>query len=122
MRSPNGNLWSVKLEKVSGSLMVKDGWKEFVDEHYVEENDVLVFKYDGNSCFDVLIFDQSGCEKEASYFVRRSNPLEEHEMKKEFNKTGTPDVQKNGTNGKRRNTECGNIFIHIVYLLQLFFG
>lgn len=101
---------------------MKDGWKEFVDEHYVEENDVLVFKYDGNSCFDVLIFDQSGCEKEASYFVRRSNPLEEHEMKKEFNKTGTPDVQKNGTNGKRRNTECGNIFIHIVYLLQLFFG
>ncbi|KAH7692792.1 B3 DNA binding domain-containing protein [Dioscorea alata] len=105
LRSPNGNLWSVKLEKVPGSLMVKDGWKEFVNEHYVVENDVLVFKYDGNSCFDVLIFDQSGCEKEASYFVRRSNPLEEHEMEKEFNKTGTLDVQKNGTNAKRRNTE-----------------
>ncbi|KAL2504161.1 B3 domain-containing protein REM16 [Abeliophyllum distichum] len=36
------------------------------------ENDLLVFKYNGNSRFDVSMFDQSSfCEKEASYFVKK---------------------------------------------------
>ncbi|KAM0949285.1 putative transcription factor B3-Domain family [Dioscorea sansibarensis] len=76
LRDPNGNLWSIKLFKVPGSLLVKDGWKEFVDANHVEKKDFLVFRYDGKACFNVLIFDQSGCEKEASFIVRTSNAFE----------------------------------------------
>ncbi|KAJ0961595.1 hypothetical protein J5N97_001092 [Dioscorea zingiberensis] len=130
LRSPSGNLWSVRLLNVPGALLIKDGWKVFVDAHHVVENDVLVFKYDGNSCFDVLMFNQSGCENEASYFVRCSNNnLEENQVKEEYNneassdtleeqccseehrhdkRTG-PGVQKNRTNYRRRNTKPGEI-------------
>ncbi|KAJ0970722.1 hypothetical protein J5N97_018681 [Dioscorea zingiberensis] len=136
LRSPSGNLWSVRLLNVPGALLIKDGWKVFVDAHHVVEDDVLVFKYDGNSCFDVLMFNQSGCENEASYFVRSSNNnLEENQVKEEYNeassdtlvngsrrvferccsedhrrdKRTSPGVQKNRTNYRRRNTKPGEI-------------
>ncbi|KAJ0961635.1 hypothetical protein J5N97_001132 [Dioscorea zingiberensis] len=130
LRSPSGNLWSVRLLNIPGALLIKDGWKVFVDAHHVVEDDVLVFKYDGNSCFDVLMFNQSGCENEASYFVRCSNNnLEENQVKEEDNneassdtleerccseehrhdKRTSPGVQKNKTNYRRRNTKPGEI-------------
>lgn len=49
-----------------------DGWEEFVKDHSLQENDILMLRYNGESCFDVLIFDsRSMCEKEVTYFVRK---------------------------------------------------
>ncbi|MCD7461427.1 hypothetical protein HAX54_046094 [Datura stramonium] len=54
------------------SLFLKHGEKEFVDARSLVEGDLLIFKYHGNSQFDVLVFDkQSLCEKEASYFIKK---------------------------------------------------
>ncbi|MFQ6634230.1 hypothetical protein Gotur_010242 [Gossypium turneri] len=36
----------------------------------LEKADLLVFRYIGNSAFNVVIFDSSGCVREGSYFVR----------------------------------------------------
>jgi hypothetical protein len=53
-------------------MFFKNGWEEFVKDHFLEEKDLLIFKYSRDSCFEVLIFDgQSLCEKAASYFVRK---------------------------------------------------
>ncbi|KAJ6685941.1 BINDING PROTEIN putative-RELATED [Salix purpurea] len=51
--------------------------KEFVKDHALEENDFLIFKYNGESNFDVLMFNmQSMCEKVASYFVKKYESTE----------------------------------------------
>ncbi|KAJ0980317.1 hypothetical protein J5N97_008572 [Dioscorea zingiberensis] len=70
LKGPSGDSWSVKMVKMNGSLWFGNGWKEFVEAHCVEMGDVLVFKYYGNSFFDVLVMDGSGCEKVPSYFVK----------------------------------------------------
>ncbi|KAG1362104.1 putative B3 domain-containing transcription factor VRN1, partial [Cocos nucifera] len=70
LKGPSGNLWHVGLSNDAGDMIFNDGWKQFVEDHYIKEDDHLVFKYNGNLCFSVLIFDQNGCEKEACYFVK----------------------------------------------------
>ncbi|XP_057974032.1 B3 domain-containing protein REM16-like [Malania oleifera] len=71
-KGPSGITWNVELTTSGDTLIFKNGWKEFVKENCLEENDFLIFRYNRNSHFDVLIFDrQSLCEKEATYFVRR---------------------------------------------------
>ncbi|XP_019709182.1 B3 domain-containing protein_Os12g40080 isoform X2 [Elaeis guineensis] len=70
LKGPSGNLWHVRLSNDAEDMIFNDGWKKFVEDHYIKEGDNLVFKYHGNLCFSVLIFDQTGCEKEACYFVK----------------------------------------------------
>uniref|UniRef100_A0A5B7C9C3 Putative B3 domain-containing protein REM16-like n=1 Tax=Davidia involucrata TaxID=16924 RepID=A0A5B7C9C3_DAVIN len=71
LKGPSGATWNVGLTSNGDTLLFKRGWKEFVEDHSLKEEDVLIFKYNGDSRFDVLMFDQwSLCEKEATYFVR----------------------------------------------------
>ncbi|XP_031120451.1 B3 domain-containing protein REM16-like isoform X2 [Ipomoea triloba] len=72
LKGPSGAIWNIGLTACGEKLYFQRGWKEFVEEHSLQENDVLIFKYNGGSQFDVLMFDQqSCCEKEASYFIRK---------------------------------------------------
>lgn len=72
LKGPSGGVWQVNLTKINGTTFFCYGWDEFANDNLLEENDLLIFKYNGASCFDVLIFDgQSLCEKAASYFVRK---------------------------------------------------
>ncbi|PHU20850.1 hypothetical protein BC332_12001 [Capsicum chinense] len=69
---PSGATWNARLTLIGDALFLKDGWKEFVDAHSLEEDDLLIFKYNGSSRFDVSVFDrQSLCEKEVSCFVKK---------------------------------------------------
>ncbi|KAI3953125.1 hypothetical protein MKW98_020320 [Papaver atlanticum] len=71
LKGPSGHSWTVELmRKDDSKLYLKKGWKIFVKEHNLKENDVLFFKY-RSGFFDVLMFDDGDfCEKESSYFVR----------------------------------------------------
>lgn len=72
LKGPSGSTWQVELTTDDNTMFFKHGWEEFVKDHFLEEKDLLIFKYNGESYFDVLIFDgQSFCEKAASYFVRK---------------------------------------------------
>ncbi|KAK4429081.1 B3 domain-containing protein REM16 [Sesamum alatum] len=72
LRGPSGNVWSVGLVANGDMLLLKHGWIAFVEDHSLEENDILIFKYNGNSSFDVFMFDQESlCEKATSYFVKK---------------------------------------------------
>lgn len=54
------------------ALYFSHAWPEFVKIYLLKENDMVIIKYNGDSRFDVLMFDgQSQCEKAASYFVRK---------------------------------------------------
>ncbi|XP_019458604.1 PREDICTED: B3 domain-containing protein REM16-like isoform X1 [Lupinus angustifolius] len=72
LRGPSGVVWNVGLTSKDDTVFFTNGWRQFFRDHSLKENDFLVFKYNGESLFDVLIFDGgSFCEKASSYFVRK---------------------------------------------------
>ena len=77
IKGPSGAKWNVGLVTSGDTMLFKQGWKVFVEDHSLEEDDVLIFKYNGDSRFDVLIFNgRNLCEREASYFVRKCGHTE----------------------------------------------
>ncbi|KAJ1419763.1 DNA-binding barrel domain superfamily [Sesbania bispinosa] len=77
LKGPGGVVWNIGLTTRDDTLYFTHGWEQFVKDHSLKENDFLVFKYNGESLFDVLIFDgESFCEKAASYFVRKCGHAE----------------------------------------------
>ncbi|XP_021896354.1 B3 domain-containing protein REM16-like, partial [Carica papaya] len=73
LRGPSGITWNVELTSKDDALFFQDGWQEFVKDHSLKENDVLIFRYHERSHFDVFMFDgQNLCEKEVSYFINKS--------------------------------------------------
>ena len=45
-----------------GGVWFENGWCEFASYHGLTMGHLLVFRYDGNSQFDVLIFDATATE------------------------------------------------------------
>ncbi|KAJ8447733.1 hypothetical protein Cgig2_015096 [Carnegiea gigantea] len=72
LKGPGGATRDVQLERAkNATLFFKDGWKEFAKAHHFMENDLLMFKYNRDSCFKVRVFDGKNlCENVGSYFVR----------------------------------------------------
>ncbi|XAR59496.1 hypothetical protein NMG60_11015351 [Bertholletia excelsa] len=59
---PSGQVWQVRVKKANKMLWLCEGWREFAEYHSIHCGFFLVFNYVGNSKFNVLIFDLSGCE------------------------------------------------------------
>lgn len=76
-KGPSGVVWNLGLTTRDDTLYFVHGWEQFVKDNFLKENDFLVFKYNGESQFDVLIFDGGSlCEKAGSYFVRKCGHAE----------------------------------------------
>ncbi|MCD9646008.1 hypothetical protein HAX54_035502 [Datura stramonium] len=107
LKGPSGTTWSVGLTGNENSLFLKHGWKEFVDAHSLVEGDLLIFKYNGNSQFDVLVFDrQSSCEKETAYFVKKCEHAKcEHADVASGSRTKRPTPERNDTTSKSSSSE-----------------
>ncbi|XWS24299.1 hypothetical protein CRYUN_Cryun28dG0089100 [Craigia yunnanensis] len=77
LKGPSSIIWDVGLTEDDHTLFFDRGWKFFVKDHTLVENDFLIFKFNGVSHFDVLMFDgRSLCEKASSYFVRKCGHTE----------------------------------------------
>ncbi|KAE8077331.1 hypothetical protein FH972_015903 [Carpinus fangiana] len=59
---PNGHLWQVGLEKGNKEIWFDDGWEDFMESHSIHYGYFLVFRYEGNSKFHVLVFDNTATE------------------------------------------------------------
>ncbi|KAG2700944.1 hypothetical protein I3760_06G019800 [Carya illinoinensis] len=59
---PNGCSWKVGLEKAENKIWFHDGWEDFVHQHSIQKGYFLVFKYEGDSNFHVIIFDLTATE------------------------------------------------------------
>ncbi|XP_074592426.1 B3 domain-containing protein Os12g0592300-like [Curcuma longa] len=73
LKGPSGNSWRVGSTNMETELCFRAGWKNFVEDHHIKEFDILVFRYDGDSCFDVLIFGGDGCEKVTCFLDQKRN-------------------------------------------------
>ncbi|PSS29379.1 B3 domain-containing transcription factor [Actinidia chinensis var. chinensis] len=59
---PSGRDWRVGVEKADTMIWLHDGWKEFAEHHSISCGFFIVFNYEGNSNFYVLIFDLTAAE------------------------------------------------------------
>ncbi|XP_021274943.1 B3 domain-containing transcription factor VRN1-like [Herrania umbratica] len=67
LKVPNGEIWKVELTKADGKVWLKNGWQEFLNHYSLEYGHFLVFRYEGNCNFHVIIFDRSASEIEYPY-------------------------------------------------------
>ncbi|KAK8653763.1 hypothetical protein V6N13_127747 [Hibiscus sabdariffa] len=59
---PSGDTWHVELTNSDGAVWLQNGWQEFSEFYSLKMGHFLVFKYEGNGKFLVLIFDTSASE------------------------------------------------------------
>ena len=63
VNGPNGQDWKLGLEKENDNIFFSDGWEKFLDHYSISLGHILIFKYEGNSAFNVLeIFDTTACK------------------------------------------------------------
>ncbi|KAJ0010563.1 hypothetical protein Pint_34139 [Pistacia integerrima] len=63
MQNKMGKLWHVSLRYIHNEVFFQHGWENFVKDNCVKCGDILVFNYDGDHKFDVMIFGRFACEK-----------------------------------------------------------
>ncbi|XP_038996809.1 B3 domain-containing transcription factor VRN1-like [Hibiscus syriacus] len=62
LRVPSGEVWKVELTKSDGKIWLENGWPQFSNHYTLDFGYLLVFRYDGNINFHVVIFDTSATE------------------------------------------------------------
>ncbi|XP_028055662.1 putative B3 domain-containing protein At5g66980 isoform X4 [Camellia sinensis] len=73
LKDHGGNVWHVEVEEDENGVYFKNGWQRFASDHSLEFGNFLVFKYTGNSLFDVKIFGKNGCMKEEALANKHMN-------------------------------------------------
>nr|KYP73101.1 B3 domain-containing protein REM21 [Cajanus cajan] len=64
LRNGSGRVWCVKTRRIGDKLFLDEGWKAFREENCVGKADFMVFKYNGNKEFKVIVLELSTqCEK-----------------------------------------------------------
>ncbi|KAH7864974.1 hypothetical protein Vadar_000606 [Vaccinium darrowii] len=67
LATPNGCVWQVGLQKIDNKFWFANGWREFVEHQCIRVGYLLIFTYEGNSCFRVNIFDIASSEIKYQY-------------------------------------------------------
>ncbi|KAI3413097.1 uncharacterized protein J3R85_016536 [Psidium guajava] len=63
LKVAGGSTWPVKLEKSDNDVVwLWRGWREFMEHYSIGHGYFVVFKYEGDSTFHVIIFDKSASE------------------------------------------------------------
>ncbi|XP_026428235.1 B3 domain-containing transcription factor VRN1-like [Papaver somniferum] len=56
IKVPNGGIWHIGLRNAEGVILFQSGWPEFMEFYSICVGHVLLFRYDGNSEFQLHIF------------------------------------------------------------------
>ncbi|GFP94481.1 B3 domain-containing protein os03g0212300 [Phtheirospermum japonicum] len=73
LKTPRGN-WVVKIVQKEGDLyFAQKGWQQFLKHHSLGHAEFVVFKYNGDTSFDVVIYEQNGCAR--NYPSRFTSPF-----------------------------------------------
>ncbi|KAF8405108.1 hypothetical protein HHK36_010006 [Tetracentron sinense] len=87
LKVPSGKIWRVGLRKADGEVWFQNGWQEFMEYHSIHDGHFLVFRYDGNSHFHVLIFDMSACEIEYPFDTKKFEEPKKEISEEDFAET-----------------------------------
>ncbi|KAK8321056.1 hypothetical protein V6Z12_A12G076800 [Gossypium hirsutum] len=72
---PSGAIWQVELAKTDERVRLQNGWREFAEHYSLELGSFVVFRYEGNDHFHVLIFDKSASETEYPHTSTEGNDV-----------------------------------------------
>nr|XP_027078303.1 B3 domain-containing protein At4g01580-like [Coffea arabica] len=64
LKVPTGASWPVALLQTDVGTWLRKGWREFAEYYTIDRSYFLVFRYEGNSQFYVIIFDPTASEIE----------------------------------------------------------
>ncbi|CAI0558543.1 unnamed protein product [Linum tenue] len=83
LTGPSRVKWTVGLTTTTlaeeSTVSFSRGWSEFAADNSLQVDDLLVFKYNGESRFDVLILETgTSCEKPAAYFAKKGKTTGEN--------------------------------------------
>ncbi|OAY46056.1 hypothetical protein MANES_07G112902v8 [Manihot esculenta] len=85
LKVPTGNTWKVELLRSGDDVWLAKGWQEFTEYHSLKHGNMLVFKYEGDCQFSVLIFDMSAVEIEyPDRDIHSGKETEKHENEEDF--------------------------------------
>ncbi|KAF8019933.1 hypothetical protein BT93_G0579 [Corymbia citriodora subsp. variegata] len=77
LQVPGGSTWTVGLEKQNDDMVLLwKGWREFTEYYSIGHGHLIVFKYEGNSSFRIIIFDKSASEIDYSLSSGKTSYLE----------------------------------------------
>ncbi|XBH95438.1 hypothetical protein VPH35_085999 [Triticum aestivum] len=74
LETQNRRSCKIGVAKNNGKLVFTVGWGKFVETFGLKMDDTILFRYNGNSQFNDIIFDEDGCEKASSVFLDPSPP------------------------------------------------
>ncbi|KAK4271050.1 hypothetical protein QN277_019799 [Acacia crassicarpa] len=101
------NLWTVDMEQVEEDpteLYFKKGWSKFVKDNALMADDCLIFKFDGDSTFKVVICGKSSCDKMLESRVRTQvNQKKYHKQGHNNNEKRASSTQDCGENQKGKD-------------------
>ncbi|XP_058180022.1 B3 domain-containing transcription factor VRN1-like [Rhododendron vialii] len=99
LKVPSGMVWKVELIKSNEDAWLCNGWKEFAEHYSVCFGHFLVFRYDGDSSFHVIIFDMTASEIEYPFSATRGDEIDANHMR-DLQVTDTEDIEED---------DCGKI-------------
>lgn len=62
LKLANGDSWEVELLRKNDGVWLQRNWPDFVKHYSIEHGHFLVFRYEGDSVFRVVIFNKSASE------------------------------------------------------------
>ncbi|KAM0884041.1 hypothetical protein ACQ4PT_031272 [Festuca glaucescens] len=74
LETQNGHSHTIGVAKYPDKLVLREGWGAFVETYDLHTDDCVVFRYKGDSKFDVIVFDRFGLEKASSVIVDNAPP------------------------------------------------
>ncbi|GMN24726.1 hypothetical protein TIFTF001_000682 [Ficus carica] len=109
---PCGSTWKMGLKNgvgaTNGIVWLDDGWREFANHYSLKRGHLLVFRYEGNSKFHVVICDITTCEIDySSNPVQRNEPNNTTREKQHFMKRKQTEEDNFQSNKKTRTGPCG---------------
>ncbi|KAJ7946007.1 B3 domain-containing protein [Quillaja saponaria] len=63
LTGPSGEQLQVDIYMKGESMFMEDGWKQFCVDNELGDNEFLIFRYDGDMCFNVQVFNKNGLER-----------------------------------------------------------
>ena len=108
LKLPKDAKWKVELTYHNGEVWLKKGWKKFAKCCSLKRGHLLVFRFEDNSHFHTVIFDESGTE--IDYPANRPNSNEQGKVDEECDSessnqilSGSPQHPKTRKSHKRKS-------------------
>lgn len=109
LETRNGHSYTVGVAKYPDKLVLREGWGAFAETYDLHVDDCVVFRYKGNSQFNVIVFDRFGREKASSVIVENAPPPSHVQEK---NNSGTENLERSHGHYQPMEmplpTECAN--------------